>query len=39
LAAAAKPAVQSEVWKNRDEKWIEADGEAVRKSASVASLV
>ena len=26
-AAAAKPAVQSEVWKNRDKKWIELDGE------------
>jgi hypothetical protein len=26
-AAAAKPAVQSEVWKNRDRKWIELDGE------------
>lgn len=25
--AAAKPAVQSEVWKNRDKKWIELDGE------------
>ena len=26
-AAPAKSAVQSEVWKNRDKKWIELDGE------------
>jgi hypothetical protein len=26
-AVAAKPAVQSEVWKNRDKKWIQLDGE------------
>ncbi len=26
-AAAAKPAVQSEVWRNRDKKWIELEGE------------
>jgi len=27
FAAPAKAAVQSEVWKNRDKKWIELDGE------------
>jgi hypothetical protein len=32
-APAAKSAVQSEVWKNRDKKWIELDGEGKQETA------
>ena len=32
-AAAAKPVVQSEVWKNRDKKWIELDGEGKQEAS------
>jgi len=32
-APAAKGAVQSEVWKNRDKKWIELDGEGKQEAA------
>jgi hypothetical protein len=32
-APAAKSAVQSEVWKNRDKKWIELDGEGKQEAA------
>jgi hypothetical protein len=32
-APAAKGAVQSEVWKNRDKKWIKLDGEGAQESA------
>ena len=32
-AAAAKPSVQSQVWKNRDKKWIELDGEGKQEAA------
>ena len=32
-APAAKPAVQSEVWKNRDKKWIKLDGEGKQEAA------
>ena len=32
-ASAAKSAVQSEVWKNRDKKWIELDGEGKQEAA------
>jgi hypothetical protein len=31
-APAAKSAVQSEVWKNRDAKWIELDGEGKQEA-------
>ena len=31
-APAAKPAVQSEVWRNRDKKWIELDGEGKQEA-------
>ena len=30
-APAAKSAVQSEIWKNRNKKWIELDGEGVQE--------
>lgn len=33
FAPAAKSAVQSEVWKNRDKKWIELDGEGKQEAA------
>jgi len=32
-AAAAKPAVQSEVWRNRDKDWIQLDGEGRQEAA------
>jgi len=32
-APAAKGAVQSEVWKNRDKKWIKLDGEGEQEAA------
>ena len=32
-APAAKSAVQSEVWKNRDKKWIKLDGEGAQEAA------
>ena len=32
-AAAAKPSVQSQVWKNRDKNWIELDGEGKQEAA------
>ena len=32
-APAAKGAVQSEVWKNRDKKWIKLDGEGAQEAA------
>jgi len=32
-APAAKGAVQSEVWKNRDKKWIKLDGEGAQETA------
>jgi hypothetical protein len=35
-ANAAKPAVQSEVWKNRDKKWIKLDGEGKQEAAKAA---
>jgi hypothetical protein len=31
-AAAAKPAVQSEVWRNRDKKWIKLEGEGAQEA-------
>ena len=32
-APAAKGAVQSQVWKNRDKKWIKLDGEGEQEAA------
>jgi hypothetical protein len=32
-AAPAKSTVQSEVWKNRDKKWISLDGEGAQEAA------
>jgi hypothetical protein len=32
-AEAAKPAVQSQVWKNRDKKWVKLDGEGAQEAA------
>ena len=32
-APAAKSAVQSEVWKNRDKKWIKLEGEGAQEAA------
>jgi hypothetical protein len=32
-APAAKSAVQSQVWKNRDKKWVELDGEGAQEAA------
>ena len=32
-SSAAKGAVQSQVWKNRDKKWIELDGEGKQEAA------